>query len=161
MNIPHEIRLLGSSALSEMCDIERCCFPDDPWPECMLASALEGYGSLALGLYTHRLIGCALGRTVADEAELHSIAIRPGHRRKGYGLILLDSFLETCTRQQVRTVWLEVRASNHPAIRLYAGHGFRATGRRPGYYSDGEDALIYCCHLPRGQATGSSGTDRV
>jgi ribosomal-protein-alanine N-acetyltransferase len=38
---------------------------------------------------------------------------------------------------------LEVRRSNHVAIRLYERDGFRAAGTRRRYYQDnGEDALI-------------------
>ncbi len=37
---------------------------------------------------------------------------------------------------------LEVKASNHGALSLYSKLGFDEVGRRPRYYSDGEDALL-------------------
>jgi ribosomal-protein-alanine N-acetyltransferase len=41
-----------------------------------------------------------------------------------------------------RTIMLEVRAGNEPALALYARHGFTPLSRRRRYYPDGEDALI-------------------
>ena len=40
------------------------------------------------------------------------------------------------------TAFLEVRASNAAACRLYSKMGFEEVGIRKGYYSDGEDALL-------------------
>ena len=37
---------------------------------------------------------------------------------------------------------LEVRASNQPAMRLYASLGFEHVGLRKKYYQDGEDAVL-------------------
>jgi ribosomal-protein-alanine N-acetyltransferase len=39
-------------------------------------------------------------------------------------------------------IYLEVRLSNQPARTFYRGLGFTEAGRRPGYYLDGEDALV-------------------
>jgi ribosomal-protein-alanine N-acetyltransferase len=44
---------------------------------------------------------------------------------------------------KVKTITLDVRISNHPAIKMYRKMGFRKLGLRPRYYADnGEDALI-------------------
>ena len=44
---------------------------------------------------------------------------------------------------------LEVRSSNHPALRLYQERlGFALIGRRRGYYADSEDALVLRRDLP-------------
>jgi ribosomal-protein-alanine N-acetyltransferase len=50
---------------------------------------------------------------------------------------LLEEFKE----RKVKEVFLEVRESNFPAIKLYYKLGFKEIGRRKGYYK-GEDALI-------------------
>jgi ribosomal protein S18 acetylase RimI-like enzyme len=39
-------------------------------------------------------------------------------------------------------VLLEVRASNRAALGLYAAAGFERRGLRPGYYADGECAVV-------------------
>jgi len=59
-------------------------------------------------------------------------------------------------------VLLEVRASNAAAQALYTAAGFVADGRRPGYYPDGEDALLWRLDLvgtrePSGDAGARNG----
>lgn len=90
--------------------------------------------------------GFALIRTIADEAELLTLAVDPEHRRKGLATTLLE---QGQTRAQVRgavSLFLEVAADNAGAIALYEKAGFARTGRRPDYYScpDGTrvDALV-------------------
>jgi ribosomal-protein-alanine N-acetyltransferase len=39
-------------------------------------------------------------------------------------------------------VWLHVRASNTPAVRLYEKLGMHVAERLPKFYSNGEDALV-------------------
>ena len=41
------------------------------------------------------------------------------------------------------TLFLEVRASNEDAIRLYEKSGFIKTGVRKNYYENKEDAILY------------------
>jgi ribosomal-protein-alanine N-acetyltransferase len=143
-----ELIRLEPRHLQEMELLEQLCFPEDPWPECLLASALDGHGVLALGLCGEtRLWASALGRVIADEAELHSIAVHPTRRREGLGRRMLEAFLDEVRAAQGRVVWLEVRASNEAALRLYHEAGFQATGRRPHYYEDGEDALLFRLEL--------------
>jgi len=138
-----ELRPLQPEDTPAMAELEALCFPQDPWPEALLASALLGGGVLALGLWrAHELLAVALGRVVADEAELHSIAVRPPCRRGGLGARMLQAFIVAAREQGARQVWLEVRQSNHAAIQLYLRHAFHPMGRRPRYYDDGEDALI-------------------
>lgn len=142
---------LDAERLEDLVRLETLCFPEDPWPASLLSLALEGGGVLALGLCRDgRLWASALGRVAADEAELHSIAVHPAQRRAGCGSRLLAAFLEEARVRQARVVWLEVRLSNEAAIRLYKGRGFRAIGRRPRYYADGEDALLLRLDLEDG-----------
>jgi [ribosomal protein S18]-alanine N-acetyltransferase len=79
---------------------------------------------------------------VLDEAEVHTIAVDPDHRRRGVGGVLLAGLLEALAAREVATVHLEVRADNDAALALYAAHGFVRVGLRPAYYADGTDALL-------------------
>jgi ribosomal-protein-alanine N-acetyltransferase len=62
------------------------------------------------------------------------------------GKALLEHLIGEAKHRRARSLFLEVRASNHVAAALYAGLGFNEIGRRPGYYPlDGrrrEDALV-------------------
>ena len=87
--------------------------------------------------------GYILGWTIADEAEIHKVAVAAAARRLGVGSALLAHALRLLHQQGIRRCFLELRATNLAARRLYANHGFQETGRRKKYYSEpDEDAVI-------------------
>ncbi len=89
------------------------------------------------------LVGFLIGRSAADEFEILNMAVYRAHRRSGIGSKLLESALEFSRVAGSARVYLEVRASNGPAIALYARHGFAECGRRALYYRDPvEDAVL-------------------
>ncbi len=81
---------------------------------------------------------------VADEAELANLAVDPSRRGTGVGAALLHAFLERVEAEPpLPAVYLEVRASNAAAQRLYARAGFVPAGVRRDYYErPREDALV-------------------
>ena len=90
--------------------------------------------------------GFLLGRAVAGEAELLTLAIAPEARRLGLGRKLLARFLYQARLRGAETAYLEVAADNAAALALYRQAGFSEAGRRRGYYQrpDGQpvDALV-------------------
>jgi ribosomal-protein-alanine N-acetyltransferase len=88
--------------------------------------------------------GFLIGRVAADEFEILNMAVSPAHRRSGIGSKLLLFALEFSRAAGSVRAYLEVRASNRPAISLYACHGFTECGRRTRYYREpDEDALVF------------------
>jgi [ribosomal protein S18]-alanine N-acetyltransferase len=81
-----------------------------------------------------KIIGFSVSRMAADEAEILSIAIAPGHRGRGLSRQLLLTHLGHLAGRGVRTVFLEVEEHNQPARRLYDRAGFAVAGRRERYY---------------------------
>ena len=79
-------------------------------------------------------IGMAICRVVADEAELLTIAVDPGHRRRGAARLLLDAVVEKARSGGAESLFLEVGADNPNARTLYDSLGFAVVGRRAGYY---------------------------
>src|ERR1700704_3472969 len=87
--------------------------------------------------------GFLIGRSAADEFEILNMAVSPPNRRHGVGSRLLESALEFSRTAGSARAYLEVRASNEPAIALYKGHGFTECGRRAQYYRDPvEDGVL-------------------
>ena len=85
---------------------------------------------------------CAL-QVYAGEMHLLNLAVAPEWRMRGLGRFLLRLARDMGARRGAREAWLEVRASNLPALALYRYLGFSETGRRKGYYSrPREDALL-------------------
>jgi ribosomal-protein-alanine N-acetyltransferase len=81
-----------------------------------------------------KVIGFAVSRMAADEAEILSIAIAAGHRGRGLSRNLLLTHLGHLAGRGVRIVFLEVEENNQPARRLYERAGFGVVGRRERYY---------------------------
>jgi [ribosomal protein S18]-alanine N-acetyltransferase len=112
------------------------------WSAAEFADLLRSPGCFAVG--DARAI--VLGRAVAGEAELLTIAVKPEHRRAGLGGALLDAFEAEAVARDASVAFLEVAADNAPAIALYLRHGYAEAGRRNGYYvaPDGtrRDALL-------------------
>jgi [ribosomal protein S18]-alanine N-acetyltransferase len=87
-----------------------------------------------------KIIGFAVSRMAADEAEILSIAVAASQRGRGLSRNLLLTHLGHLAGRGVRTVFLEVEENNRPARRLYDRAGFTVAGRRERYYrqADGE-----------------------
>ena len=81
-----------------------------------------------------KIVGFAVSRMAADEAEILSIAVAASHRGRGLSHNLLLTHLGHLAGRGVRTVFLEVEENNQPARRLYQGAGFGIAGRRERYY---------------------------
>lgn len=76
-----------------------------------------------------------LGRVIADEAEVLTLATDPDHRRKGLARACLSAFDAGARARGATTAFLEVAEDNAPALALYRAAGYRATARRAGYYA--------------------------
>jgi ribosomal-protein-alanine N-acetyltransferase len=81
-----------------------------------------------------KLVGFAVSRMAADEAEILSIAVAAGYRGRGLSRNLLLTHLGLLAGHGVRKIFLEVEENNQPARRLYERAGFSVAGRRERYY---------------------------
>lgn len=119
-----------------------------PWSAAEIAALLAGPGVFLL---TEGTGGFLMGRALAGEAELLTLAVAPAARRRGIGARLVAGFLAEARARGAESAFLEVASGNAAARALYAAAGFVQTGRRRGYYRgpDGraEDALILACAL--------------
>jgi len=93
-------------------------------------------------------VGFLIGRIAADEFEILNMAVSQARRQNGIGSKLLESALEFSRITGCVRAFLEVRASNGPAIALYLRYGFTECGRRVKYYRDPvEDAVLLSLNL--------------
>ena len=90
-----------------------------------------------------RIVGFAAFHRVLDEAELRNMAVARDYQRRGVGRELLEEGRNRLRRMGVSQIFLEVRAANLPAQRLYRSAGFSLRSRRPNYYGEPpEDGLV-------------------
>ena len=143
------ISFLTPDHLAEAYAIERRCHAF-PWSEQTFASNQgERYLNLRLDV-DGKMVGFAITQVVLDEASLFNIAVDPAYQRRGLGRQLLQHLIAALQQRDVMTLWLEVRASNQPAIALYEQLEFHQVTRRPSYYpaaSGREDAIIMALTL--------------
>ena len=90
--------------------------------------------------------GFILGRAVAGEAELLTLAVAPEARRRGLGRKLVARFV-----YQAR---LRGAEDNAAARALYARCGFAESGRRRGYYRKPDGGAVDAVVMLRGLQAG-------
>ncbi|WP_337037743.1 ribosomal protein S18-alanine N-acetyltransferase [Pantoea agglomerans] len=138
------ISLLTPDDLAQAFAIE-CRSHVFPWSEKTFASNQgERFINLRLDV-DGQMAAFAITQVVLDEASLFNIAVDPAFQRRGLGRQLLQHLIDELIKRDVLTLWLEVRASNLPAIALYEQLGFNQVSRRPNYYptaSGREDAIL-------------------
>jgi ribosomal-protein-alanine N-acetyltransferase len=162
MTAPHPLAAMRWWHLDEVDAIERDLFAPEAWPPALFWAelalpdsryylvALEPVAAPASGPAPEptpdpgaAVIGygglCAYPR----EGYIQTIAVRCDRQGTGVGSALLGALLAEAVERDVDTVWLEVRADNPGAQRLYAGFGFTPAGLRRGYYQpSGVDAVV-------------------
>ena len=100
--------------------------------------------------------------TTIEESHVMSICTRRSHRRKGIGEFLLYSALINSIKKGARSLTLEVRVSNVPAISLYKKYGLATQGLRKSYYADNhEDAKIMTVYDIQSLDYGNSLNDKL
>ena len=115
-----------------------------PWSKAQFLSSMEvGHYSVVM----HKdcdILGFAIYSPIIPESHLLNIAIDPAYQGKGLGDKLLQQIILQNRTIGVKTISLEARVSNLPAINLYEKRGFHKDAIRPDYYSGSpkEDALL-------------------
>jgi len=80
---------------------------------------------------------------VADELHILDLATEPARRRNGIARYLVLAAIRHGEERNVGRAFLEVRASNEAALKLYEGLGFIRSLVRKGYYDlPVEDAVV-------------------
>ncbi len=113
-----------------------------PWSEAEITALLTGIGVFWLG----DTRGFVMGRSVAGEVEVLTLAVAPKMRRQGVARALMQDFAKHAFATGAEAAFLEVAADNTAAIALYLSLGYVQAGRRRGYFetSQGQriDALV-------------------
>lgn len=124
---------------AEMAAIHAACFTmPRPWSAAEIAGLLDSAFSFVIKAEG----GFLLGRVVAGEAELLTVAVDPAARRQGIGAGLVAAFLTQAAARGAESVFLEVAETNQTARQLYARAGFAETARRRGYYHAADGSAV-------------------
>ena len=137
--------------IPQVAALERACF-SRPWSEESLQGEL--WNDSAVIIVAEGEDGTVLGyaglQTVLDEGYINNVAVDEKFRRQGIADELIAAFVRF-GQAKLAFLTLEVRASNAPAIALYAKHGFVEVGRRKNYYeAPREDAVLMTLYFANG-----------
>ena len=140
------LRPMRRSDLDSVMGVEQRAFAK-PWsrrffekelaaPQARCTVATHGDGADAA------VVGYAVYWRVLDEVHLLNVAVHAEHRGAAIGRRLVEDVLAVGRASGGRVVYLEVRAGNVAARRLYHRLGFRDLGVRRAYYGPGQDAIV-------------------
>jgi [ribosomal protein S18]-alanine N-acetyltransferase len=141
-------RRMTEADLDAVLKIEYAAF-SHPWTRGIFLDGLKSY-EIWLMFEGGQQVGHGVINVIIDEAHLLNITVKPESQGRGLGLLLLDKLMKRAYEINGRECFLELRASNQSAYRLYERYGFNEVGRRRDYYpavGGREDALVMACTL--------------
>lgn len=138
-----QMRAMTDEDIAEVIEIEKRSFIS-PWTRGMFAQTLESPVARNLVMIDgKRIAGYIIFYEAGLEIHIMNIAVHPGLRRQGIGLDMMQRIIGTARANSVEECFLEVRETNFPAQCLYERLGFKAIGKRKGYYAEtNEDAIV-------------------
>lgn len=95
------------------------------------------FGRYLLELENDKIIGYLYYSDIYDRAEINQIEVEVSHRNCGKATKLLQKMLKLVEK----SITLEVKKDNIPAINLYKKFGFQEKAIRQGYYQ-GIDGIL-------------------
>jgi len=125
-----------STDVSALAALHKAAFVNErPWRAEEFASLLASpHVFVAIIGGTTAPLAFALGRAVAGEAELLTLACAPQHQGHGYGRAALAAFEAEARARAATDAFLEVAEDNTAALRLYTRAGYAEAARRRAYY---------------------------
>lgn len=137
------LRKLKYGDILRISELEKECFPQEPWSFQMLVSSFESENFRGVVAEDGgEVIGYGGITVTFDTADVLNIAVTEAFRKSGVGSALLSELLSIAKRDGADKMFLEVRVSNSPAMSMYLKHGFKGLYARTRYYSNGEDCLV-------------------
>ncbi|MCR5457524.1 MAG: ribosomal protein S18-alanine N-acetyltransferase [Clostridiales bacterium] len=138
-------KMMDEKSLELSWELEKETFAH-PFPK--LEADSESIKSIAVYSYDV-FCGYINYRTVLDESEIMTIAVRKEFRRHGLGNVLIKAFEEECRKNGIKSIYLEARKTNVAARTMYEHFGFEQIGFRKNYYdSPVDDGILYRYIVP-------------
>lgn len=93
-------------------------------------------------------------RKYENQGHIISIAVDKNYRRTGAGTQLLVKAIFILSLLKIDTIYLEVNENNVGAVEFYKKFNFKVDRIVPGYYENGDGAMLMYLHLNRSKVAG-------
>ena len=136
------IQQASPTDLETLSNIEQECFTSEAFSKTQIASLLKAPTSVSLlAKAGEQVVGFIIG-SVNDFGEIKlghivTIDVVPEYRRKGVGMLMLQKVEREFQYAGVKVCYLEVRADNTAAKKLYQKRGYRQVEVLDDYYYRG------------------------
>ncbi len=141
-----KLRVAKLSDLTQLVELENACFNYDQLTKRNFNWMITKANSIFLVLeYQSRLIGYGLVliNSGTSLARLYSIAVLNEFQGHGFASKIISELEELSSQEDCAYLRLEVKASNHGAIKLYEKLGYAKFSEKADYYDNGETALCF------------------
>jgi ribosomal-protein-alanine N-acetyltransferase len=141
-----EYRLMTVADLDSVLALELDLFGEEAWSKQMLVGELGQQPATRYYLVAEedgQIVGYAGLLAAGGQGDVLTVAVATARWGKGIGSALVDRLIAEAARRGCTEVFLEVRADNARAHRLYRWFGFTDVGIRRAYYQpSGTDAIV-------------------
>jgi tRNA threonylcarbamoyl adenosine modification protein YeaZ/ribosomal-protein-alanine acetyltransferase len=123
--------------------IEKASYGNEAWSMAQLKEESAGKDRFYLVAEKEgQVIGYAGVVNLAGVADVLTVTVDQGHRRKGISRELLRRLIDWTRTQKCESIMLEVKVGNEEAMPLYRSFGFAEISRRKDYYGPGKTAIV-------------------
>ena len=146
------VRLAELSDINDIIKINRLCLPENYSFDFFYRILSEFGFACVVGEVDGKVVGYLLSRLErpfstfiglnSSKGHVISIAVIPGHRKKGLGSKIMKYGMQKLIEHNVDTIYLEVRVSNVAAVEMYKKLGYYIKREFKHYYRDGESAFV-------------------
>ncbi|WP_104200428.1 ribosomal protein S18-alanine N-acetyltransferase [Cryobacterium sp. Y29] len=150
-----QLRRAHEADLVAIMHLETTIFENDAWSAPMMLRDLGDPACYYLVAFSPDSPGTIeayaglLAPRGATEGDIQTIAVADSARGHGLGRALMEALISEARKRGARLIFLEVRADNPGAQRLYERLGFLDVGVRRGYYQpDNIDAIVMRLNIP-------------
>jgi len=159
LEVNYNFRPFKPADLEDVIQINRNCLPENYTPLFFMNLYKRYPDTFFVAEFNKELVGYIMCRIetgapsfrtlgITRRGHVISIAILPKHQQRGIGYSLMLEATQAMGNYNAKECYLEVRASNLPAVGLYKKLGFETVRTLRNYYADGENAFLMSRKLP-------------
>lgn len=142
------VRRAESRDLDAIWEIEKKCFTDEAFTKEQIAYLLEAPSGISLvAQIDHEIAGFIIGLIHQSDktrtCHIYTIDVLTKHRRKGVASRLLSELEGALIKSGVTACYLEARANNVAAQKLYQKHGYTKAAQLKDYYGRGTHGIRF------------------